>query len=230
MAGVAPASPSPRRVKTPSWFDARLVVGVLLVLSSVFIGATVVSGASHSDRLLAVTHDLAAGTVLGAADVSAVSARLPDRGSGVYLTADTSVVGKQLNRAVARGELLAAAALGVAPAATTLTVPFAEGAAPRLRSGQRIAVWLSTRLCPSVVLLADVTVQSVDTSGGGAFAAGTGQNVVLSISPPLAQRVVTALAAENRVIRAGVLSGATPTGSNDNLPDLAACTPQPGPS
>lgn len=216
-------------MKTPRWFDARLVVGVLLVLASMLLGAKVVSGASRSDRLLAVTHDLAGGTVLAAADVTAVAARVPDRGAGVYLPANTSVVGKQLNRAVARGELLPAAALGVAPATTTLTVPFAEGAAPRLRSGQRIAVWLSTRLCPSVVLLADVTVQAVDASGGGAFAAGTGQNVVLSISPPLAQRVVTALAAENRVIRAGVLSGAVAAGSNDNLPDLAACTPRPGP-
>jgi hypothetical protein len=228
MSGMSTASPTPRRLKSPSWLDARLLIGVLLVLGSVLVGAKIVSGAGQSYRMLAASRDMAAGTLLTAGDVSAVAVRLPDRGRGIYLSTDTVVAGKRLNRAVVRGELVPAAALGVPAATTTLTVPFDEGNAPELRAGQRIEVWISTRSCPSSVLLGDVTVQSADAAGGSAFGSGSGQDVVLSVAPSLAQRVVAALAlgesgGAGAVIRAGVLSGPVQPGVNDQLPDLAGC-------
>lgn len=219
---VAP-SPSPRRVRTPRWLDLRLVVGVALVLGSVLLGARVVSGADHTYQVLSVSHDLAAGTVLSDSDVQPVRVRLPDHGRGVYLDADTAVAGKQLNRALGRGELLPAAALGSPDPSTTITVPFASGAAPKLRAGERIVVWLSTRACPSTVLLGEVTVQSVADSSGSAFGSGGGQNVVVAVPPALAQRIVTALAFDSPVIRAGVLAGPARPAANENLPDINRC-------
>src|SRR3954452_22866223 len=41
----APAGPTPRRVRPPRWLDLRLVLGVLLVLGSVLLGARVVTAA-----------------------------------------------------------------------------------------------------------------------------------------------------------------------------------------
>lgn len=222
MSGVTLMSPTPKRVKTPSWLDLRLVAGVILVLASVLIGAKVVSGADHTYRMLAVTHDLAPGSTLVSADIALVEVQLPRRGDGIYLADSSQAVGKRLNRAVAKGELLPVAALGTRPSSTTLSVPFDAGNAPALRAGQRIEVWVSTKTCPSVVLLADVTVQDVRTSDRQ-IGARSGQDVVLEMSAVLADRVVTALARDGAVIRAGVLTGTRLSGANDALPDLDAC-------
>ncbi|MGI8761934.1 MAG: SAF domain-containing protein [Jatrophihabitantaceae bacterium] len=220
---MTPPSPVPRRIKTPGWLDLRLVAGIVLVLASVLVGAKVVSGADDSYRMLAVTRDLSAGVTLRADDVRLVQVRLPGRGSGVYLADGAAVIGKQLDRPLSRGELLPAAALRAAPALTTLSVPFAAGDAPGLHRGQRIEVWLSTKQCPSTVLLADVTVQDVQASDQGALGGRRGQDAVLSVAPELADRVVDALARDGSAIRAGVLTGAARAGANASLPALDSC-------
>ena len=107
-----------------------------------------------------------------------------------------------------KGELVPARALGTPPQRTTVTIPFAADAAPKLSRGQRIVVWISAKTCPSVVLLPDVVVQNVSGADAGSFdSGGAGQDVVLSVTPALAQRVVTALSIQDATIRAGVLTG-----------------------
>src|SRR5664279_904455 len=209
--GMEFPSPTPRRVSKPRWLDLRLVLGIALVLAAVLVGAKVVSSARQTGKQVAVTRALAAGTVLRAADLQVVDVRLPDRvtSAHVYVSDRTRAIGKMLDRSLANRELLPAAALGDAPGRTTLSVPFGADSAPRLRRGQRIVVWLSTKSCPSAVLLLDVTVQDVHAADAGSFASGNGQDVVLSVAPELAQRVVGALAIENATIRAGVLTGST---------------------
>lgn len=213
-----PTSPAPRRVQPPRWLDLRLAAGVALVLLAVVVGARVFSSATSTERALAVTHDLATGTVLTADDLAVVDAKVPD---GHYLRAQSDAVGKVLARPLGTGELLPRAALRPAPALITLTVPLADGNAPELKPGQRIEVWLSTPACPSVVLLADVPVQRARTASA-AFGSGTGQQVVISVAPDLAQRVMTALAIEKAVLRAGVLTGSSAPDAG-TLPPLADC-------
>lgn len=222
MSDVSLTSPTPKRVKTPRWLDLRLVTGVVLVLASVLIGAKVVSGGHHTYRMVAVTRDLAAGSTLRSSDLALVDVQLPGRGNGVYVSNSARAVGELLNRPLSKGELVPVAALGDRPVSTTLSVPFEAGDAPTLRAGQRIEVWVSTKTCPSVVLLADVTVQDVRASDQQIGSSG-GQNVVLGVSAALADRVITALAADGAVIRAGVLVGAQQPGANHSLPALANC-------
>jgi hypothetical protein len=222
MSGVSVSSPTPKRVKTPSWLDLRLIAGVVLVLASLLIGAKVVGGAHRTYRMLAVTHDLAAGSTIRDGDLRPVDVRLPGHGEGVYVKDTADAVGRQVNRALANGELVPVAALTSSRALTTLSVPFAGGNAPDLHAGQRIELWLSTKSCPSVVLLADVTVQQAHASDTQ-LASGRGQDVVLAVSAGLADRVVGALAADGAVIRAGVLTGTQPAGANDSLPALDSC-------
>src|SRR3954452_824726 len=104
----APPSPSPRRIAAPSWLDLRLVLGVLLVLVSVLIGAKVVSGARQTYPRVTVRHDLAAGAALGASDLPLRQVQLPHQGHGVYLSRLQDAVGKKLSRPVSAGELLPA--------------------------------------------------------------------------------------------------------------------------
>ena len=218
-------SPTPRRVATPRWFDLRLVLGIVLVLAAVGIGAKVIADARHTDTALALTHDLAAGTTLRTDDLTEVDAQLPDN-ARLYVTDEGAAVGKVLSRAVTKGELLPAAVLerGPSVARTRVTVPLAADAAPRLSRGQRIVVWVSTAACPSLVLLPDVTVQNVQAADAGTFSSGgTGQDVDLTVPAELAQRVADALGIDNVTLRAGVLSGA-PAGSAQ-LPSLDACSP-----
>jgi hypothetical protein len=245
MSRVAVSSPQPRRVSTPSWLDLRLVLGVLLVVAAVVVGALVVSRATRTYPVLSASRTLAAGTVLRAADLQTVQVQLPEHGDGAYVTAVHDAVGKQLARSVAKGELVRVDSLTAVVAHTTLTVPFAAGAAPALRSGERIEIWISAQSCPSVVLLADVTVQSVQAGAGGSFGAAAGaQDVVINVDPALADRVIAALNIDQAHIRAGVLTGssaptstpasaasASPTAPSQQPgtaaglpPDLAACT------
>ncbi len=229
----APASPAGRRIAAPSWLDLRLVLGVVLVLAAVVVGAKVVSGARHTYPTVAARHDLEAGTVLSAADLQLARVQLPGHGHGVYLARLKDVVGKQLTRPVSAGELLPSAAVARVRPLTTMTVPLAAGTAPQLRKGERIELWVSTANCSSLVLLRDEVVQAVHASGGGSFEAGTGgQNVVISVAPPLAERVITALALDGAKVRAGVLIGASGTPDSGagatGLPALDPCESPPG--
>jgi hypothetical protein len=225
-----PASPRPRRIATPSWLDLRLILGIALVLGSVLVGAHLVASASRTYLRVTARRDLAPGTLLAAHDLTLARVQLPDQGLGVYLSEVQDAVGKRLARSVSAGELLPAGALAAAAAPqTTVTVPLAAGAAPDLDKGQRIEIWVSAPGCSSLVLLRDVTVQNAHADSGAAFgSAGAGQDVVISVPPDVADRVIEALALEDAQLRAGVLVGPDPDtrgGAAPTLPDLASCVP-----
>lgn len=174
-------------------------------MASVLVGAKVVAGARHTHRMLAVNRDLAAGSTVRSGDLTHVDVKLPHR--GIYLDDPTKAIGRRLDRPLSKGELLPTAALRTARESTTISVPLQSHDAPRLRRGQRIEIWLSTPTCRSTVLLRRATVQDVH-AGADTIGAGSGQDVVLDVSPQLARRVVAALADKDAVIRAGVLRGA----------------------
>ncbi|WP_157749503.1 SAF domain-containing protein [Jatrophihabitans sp. GAS493] len=214
-------SPAPRRVKTPRWLDLRLIAGVVLVLASVAIGATVVASADSTVRMWQSSRNLSAGAVLSASDLSSVRVHLA-AGSGAYLLATTPVVGQVLVRDVSAGELIPRSAIGTTAATTTVTVPLQAGEAPKLSRGERLQLWISTKSCPATVVLSDVTVQDVQSTGGG-LAADGGQSAVVRVPPALAQRVVTALGISDATLRAGVVTGRSQPDSNESLPDLTNC-------
>src|SRR3954463_12970508 len=80
--------PTPRRVRPPQWLDLRLVLGLLLVLGSVLLGARVVSAADATVPVWAAVGELAPGTLLTAEDLVAVDVRLDDAGEW-YLSSST---------------------------------------------------------------------------------------------------------------------------------------------
>ena len=193
----------------PSWFDVRVSAGVLLVVVAALSCARLVAAADHRVTVVAVRGDRAAGTILTAGDVVQVRVRLPGATAREYLHAPSDAAGRVLNRPAHDGELLAAGALGTPPASTTVVIPFDDGTAPKLSSGQRITVWVAAKNCPARVLLADVAVQAVRDRDSGSFASSGGQSVVVALEPARADRVVRALTLDGVALRAGVVAGAT---------------------
>lgn len=137
----APAGPLPRRIRPPRWLDVRLVLGVLLVLGSVLLGARVVSAADATVPVWAVTGDLAAGTQLGSDDLRAVDVRLGGAADS-YLATSTRPEGRTLSRAVRAGELLPRAALDEPADLVQLALPVQSGyVPPGLARGQLVDVY-----------------------------------------------------------------------------------------
>ena len=98
-------SPAASRLALPRWFDARMVVGILLVLASVVVGAKVFSSADSTTSVWAAARDLPAGARLQSADLKAVKVRLGD-GSRYVAAAGAGPAGYVLTRPVGAGELL----------------------------------------------------------------------------------------------------------------------------
>lgn len=134
-------APVPRRVRTPRWLDLRLVLGVLLVLGSVLLGARVVGAADATVPVWSVRGDLAAGTVLSREDLTAVDVRLDAAAAG-YLSTSVDPKGRTLSRAVGAGELLPRSALEEATDLVQVALPVQAGwAPPALRRGQLVDVY-----------------------------------------------------------------------------------------
>jgi hypothetical protein len=220
MYPVVANSPASRRVRSPSWLDLRLVAGVVLVLVSVLVGVRVVSAADRTTHFWAASHNLAAGVVVTASDLRSVAVRMPS-GSANYLSSSVAVTGSALNRAIGAGELIPKSALGAVTAAITVTIPLGGDNAPKISAGQRITVWVSTALCRSATVIDEVTVQGVQTARAGTLDASGGEDVIVRVSPQLADRVIQALSLDGGVLRAGIVEGAA---SADPGPtDLATC-------
>lgn len=220
---VTTASPIPRRLRTPSWFDLRLLLGLSLVICSVVLGAFVVSRADSTTAMVVASRDLSVGTVITAQDVHTARVKL-GRTGGSYVELPADALGRSLTRPLSAGELVPRTAVA-APGGTDTTVPISVRPenAPVLNRGQRIGVWVSTSYCQAVMVLGDVTVQAVRDSGSG-LSATSAQGVVVRVSKPLAARVFTALGLEGAVIRIGVLSGLADPKANDGLPSLGSCS------
>ena len=219
-------SPTPRRVKTPNWFDLRLIAGVLLVIGSMVAGAVTIAAADSSKSVWAVTRDLAPGTVLTADDLKPIKVRLPSR--ELYFPSESTsaqddVVGKTVANQLFDGQPLLRPALKATAPATTLTVPLTSDQAPRISRGQRIELWLSSKTCRASVVLPSVAVQDVQTGGSGAFGTSSAENVVIRVPAEDAARVVTALGLDGTVIRAGLLSGNPDPAQGNELDDLEHC-------
>lgn len=196
-----PASPRARRLASPGWLDGRLVLGVLLVLVSVVVGARVLSAADRSTLVYAVTKDLAAGSEVLPADVESVRVRLFDNAESYLSASDPLPAGYVLRRAVGAGELLpreAVTAVGIEVDYRLVTVPVEPGHhPPDLGGGVQVDVWVTPEragqpggaaatpapdLTAARLVLQGVTVHAVDRQGG-ALGGATTTPVVLQVRP-----------------------------------------------
>ena len=217
--GAPPPGPSPKvtRLARARWGDARLLFGVVLVMTSVAAGSRMMASADRSEQVWAASHDLAAGIHVTAADVQVRAVRLDAAGRN-YLTVGTAdPVGRVLIRAVSAGDLLPAGALTPGPAAADpsrqVTVPVeAFHYPPGLGRGRLVDVYVTPTAASSTAALPTVAAGAsgaellvdgalvVDVTDGGSGLGGPSATVGVVLSVPADQ--VADLVAE---IRAGAV-------------------------
>lgn len=181
--------PTAARLQRPSWRDTRLIVGLLIVLASVALGARVVAAADDTVPVYAAARTLVTGHTLGTGDLTVVRVRL-GTGAAAYLRAQAPVpAGATLLHGLGPGELVPVAAVGLAVAVEVrpVTIPL-DGAPPAgLRAGARVDVWSSARdpaagataYRPPVRLAEAAEVSAVTTTDGGLSPAQGGSAQIL---------------------------------------------------
>lgn len=146
----SPASPKANRLATPGWLDGRLVLGVLLVLVSVVVGARVLSSADRTQLVWAATGDLAVGSQLQEGDLKQVRVRLFERSGDYVRVSAEPPYGYVVRRGVGADELLPLRSL-TRPETDVdfryVTVPVQPGHYPTgLDRNQQVDVWLTPEL------------------------------------------------------------------------------------
>lgn len=243
-----PASPRAARLASPSWLDARLALGVLLVLVSVVVGARVLSSADRSSSVLVATRDLAVGTTLQPGDLVREQVRLEDRQVDRRLLEaddDDAYVGFVTRRPLDAREFVPLAALrragDVDERQFALNVEPGH-APPDLRGGEIVDVYVTPeqdRAAPAAtpspgarpdatpvgarLVLPGVTVESAQGADGGLGGGGEARPVVLNLAPPQVLQLVAAVA-EGRIdlVRVRGRRGALATAAASAAPTVEA--------
>ena len=195
-------APTASRLPRARWLDTRLLLGVLLVLVSVAVGAKVFAEADERVDVWAVTHDLGADTTLSEDDLVRRSVRL-DEAADRYVSADEPLEGLVLRRPVGADELLPVAALGE-PGGTDqrrVVIEVDRIAAAGLDKGSVVDVYAVREAAANAepaepeLVLAGVTVAEDVSGGGGAFVgSGSTAGVTLLVDGPDVPRVIDAVA------------------------------------
>jgi len=139
--------PTAARLRKPSWRDTRLVVGVVLVLLSMAIGAKVVAAADDTIPMYAAAASLVPGQPVTQSDVKRVDVQLGANRSR-YVAADHDIAPDTFAlRAVRPGELLPSSALGTSADVNfkPVSVPVDRGAAAQLAAGSIVDVWVNAK-------------------------------------------------------------------------------------
>ncbi len=164
-------SPPASRHRRRQWRDPRLVVGLVIVLGSVLLGARLLGGADDTVPVYRATGQLAAGQRLGSGDVTEASVRFasPQDADRYVETSDELPEGAVLLRDVGAGELLPRSVLGAPGSATLTEVPLAVAAdavPDAVGRGSVVDVWVTPpegadgRTGQAVLVLDDVPVLS----------------------------------------------------------------------
>ncbi len=179
-------SPAAARLPRARWLDARLLLGLLLVLISVAVGAKIFAQADQRIQVWSVTRDLGPRSTLAAGDLAVRSVRL-DRATSRYVSAGEPLVGLVLTRPVGRDELLPVASVGQpgTEEQRRVVIEVDRFGATGLAKGRVVDVY-SVRDTPSGtdpakpdLVLTAVTVAE-DVSAGGGFG-GTGSRVGVTV-------------------------------------------------
>ena len=200
--------PVPRaaRLQRPGWRDARLLVGVLLVLASIALGAFVVAHVDDRTAVYAARGPLVPGQRLTDDDLSRVDVQL---GAELprYLSASAGLAPDRfVLRPVASGELVPVAAVGSRDevGVQPLVLSVDGGSAAALQVGSAVDVYVN-RVDPAAgstaggfvgpeLTLEAVSVSSLPRSSGGLGGGSAGDRAIQVMAPtPRIKEIIAAV-------------------------------------
>lgn len=201
--------PAASRAVSPGWRDPRLWIGVVLVTGSVVAGARLLSGADDMTAVWSASSDLVAGQTLTADDLVATRVRFEEGADERrYLPVDDELpAALTLDRTLAAGELVPAAALGEEADDDTVAVSIAvaaEHVPTDLARGSRVDVWVigedRRQQAAAELVLGDVLILDAPIVSDS-FASATTRQLVLAVPQDDEESLGRVLAAsgDNRV-------------------------------
>lgn len=209
------------RLRAPSWRDPRLLVGLLLVLTSVLLGARAVAAASSTTPVWAAARTLVPGEEVTAGDLRRVDVHV-DGGAGAYLPAGAPLEdGAVVLREVVAGDLVPRSSLGASADLTTRPVglPVSGPVPSGLVAGALVDVWVvppaprggePDAAAAGPHQLATSAVVAEVTTDSSAFSTGRGAVVQVELAPAELQQALQALA-DDASVSLVLVPGSTPT-------------------
>ncbi len=204
----ASQGPIAGRLKRPSWKDPRLLIGLVLIATSVVAVCSIVQSADSTVPHYVARDTLAPGTVIDESHLLISHVRVDQ---GTYVEAgDSEPWGLVVTRVVAEGELVPVAALTPAdafdsrPVAVRSSLPIAEG----IDKGALVDVWLTqdTEEGPqSRQVASSLTVDQVDRTTG-AFSVGGSETVYVVVPRAMMAEFLDAIASDGEISVVGLAS------------------------
>jgi hypothetical protein len=162
---------SPQRKRI--WFDPRLAIGLVLIVASVAGVLGIVSSADASVSVLTARGALAPGDRIDESDLIETSVRIAEGGDLYLVPGDVPAEGLIVTKAVGKGELVPASAVGSTAATRFASVVVTvNGQLPSaVQSGATVDVWaarkgeLSSFGAPSVIVSGATVVRVIESQG-----------------------------------------------------------------
>lgn len=196
--GPAGESPPAARLEQPRWRDRRLVLGVVLILLAVLLGARLLSTRSGTTAVLVAARPLAAGQSISPGDLRAASVHLGRATSSYWPATDLAgLTGHPLTTAVAAGDLLPRSAVGASahPAPTrVVSLPVDPVRLPTLTAGDLVDVFATTKPTSTAPGTTVAVLRGVRYLGGGD--GGSGSAVSLRLEVPVDRTAAVIRASE----------------------------------
>lgn len=189
-------APTARRLVKPSWKDARLIIGVLLVLLAVVVGAAAFSAADDRVGMWAAKETLTPGQEVDADDFVRVDVQLGDAASDYLAAGERLPNGAVADRELRAGELVPRTAVIDPTKKRVREVPVRVDPIylSNLTVGSRVTVFVPTtqKKDPSAPAAADAevdyevlveraTVSSLPKSSGGVMGSGSQSSAVVVV-------------------------------------------------
>lgn len=191
-------SPAAERLEPPRWRDRRLVLGVVLILLAVLLGARLLSSGSRTTPVLFAARPLAAGQPLVAGDLRIGHVHLGDASGAYWPAADLAgLTGHPMTSAVAAGDLLPRSAVGATadPTPTRIvSLPVDPVRVPVLAAGDLVDVFATSKPTPTQPGTTVAVLRGVRYLGRGD--SGSGSAVSLRVEIPVDRTAAVVRASE----------------------------------